>query len=289
MAAARCLVALAAAASLRAAASARTVVASASASAASASAAEGPCSADVAPFLAALFSSLGSDCRTWLSLFAKDASYYHQHDGFRSYAQLPQTCQGYAGFCGGDKCRFQQNGAPVVVPHEGKCAVLAPYLWSEIPASAANLEPHTGWEFIVLAPDAGSPAGYLMEHFAEIETSYSLPYNWAKPDDTPALVQDGLLKLLALKNSASKGECDAPLAPVLTRFLATVGKEGDTASLFRQQGDAVVLAAGGICQAAVPYAADVGGRLRTGRMVLTLKPGGGSYAVEDAVDFPGTG
>merc|ERR1712226_247573 len=92
-----------------------------------------------------------------------------------------------------------------------------------------------------------------MVHFAEIETTYSVAFDWQNPSKTPQLFNT-TKALLAMNNSASQGECDAPLAPALTKWFSGVSQEGD---LFRQQGDAVVLAAGGICQVVVPYAADV--------------------------------
>mmetsp|Transcript_30544 Transcript_30544/g.94919 ORF Transcript_30544/g.94919 Transcript_30544/m.94919 type:complete len:283 (+) Transcript_30544:109-957(+) len=253
--------------------------------------AEGACEKDVTPFLEKLFSSLGHNCDAWFSLFAEDAFYSHQHDGHKNYTELLKTCQGYAKFCPGDACFFKQNGAPVTVPHEKKgetCAVLVPYLWTEMPANGKaknNLEPHTGWEYMLLEPSTDSKVSYIMKHFAEIETSYSLPFNWAKPADTPALVEESLLKLLSLPNSASKGECARPLAPKLTEFFAQKSKEGKTV---RQQGSATVLAAGGICQVAAPYAADIDGELKTGRWVIVLKPEGDSYTVEDDVEFRGS-
>ena len=103
------------------------------------------------------------------------------------------------------------------------------------------------------------------------------------PETTPALVAQSTLRLLARPNSASKGECDRPLAPALTAFFR--GKSRD-ASAWRQQGDAVVLAAGGLCHVVAPYAAQIGARLKTGRFVFTLRPAmNDAYQITDALDF----
>jgi len=246
-----------------------------------------PCSNNVSPLLDKLFSSLGHDCETYVSLFASDAKYYHQHDGYKTYPELLKNCQNYASFCPGNTCRFLQNGDALVVARGNSCHMLVPYLWSEIPANNAargNLEPHTGWEYIVVSPNRGSQLGYSINYFAELETSYSVALNWAAPEQTPAVVEQSTLHLLSLSNSASKGECDSPIAPTLTTFFS--GKSGN-GSNWRQQGDAVVLAAGGVCHVDVPYAAQVGARLKTGYFVLTLQPAAGNtYQIIDAVEFP---
>jgi len=51
-------------------------------------------------------------------------------------------------------------------------------------------------------------------------------------------------------------------------------------------GDAVVLAAGWICHVEVPYATQVGAKLKTGHFVLTLQPEGNNYQIVDAVELP---
>jgi hypothetical protein len=96
-------------------------------------------------------------------------------------------------------------------------------------------------------------------------------------------VAQSTLHLLSLKNSASKGECDSPIAPTLTRYFDDKSRGGE---VWRQQGDAVVLAAGGVCHVAVPYSAQVGAKLETGRFVFTLQPlANHTYLVTDTVEF----
>jgi hypothetical protein len=250
--------------------------------------ASAPCSKkEVAPLLDKLFSSLGQDCPGYVSLFSEEAKYYHQHDGYKDASELLKNCQNYAAFCPGKECKFLQNGEAFTVARGNSCHILVPYLWSEIPANnraKGNLEPHTGWEYIVATPNRGSDVGYRMKYFAELETSYSVAFNWAKPEETPAVVAQSTLPLLAAKNSASKGECDKPIAPVLTKYFIDKSQREST---WRQQGDAVVLAAGGICHVTVPYAAQVDDQLKTGQIVLTLQPGGANhYLITDAVEFP---
>lgn len=245
-----------------------------------------PCAEDVAPLLNTLFSSLGHDCNKYHSLYEADGKYYHQHDGFKRASELMDSCKGYAAFCPGNKCRFLQNGEPVKVARDNSCHVLVPYLWAQIPASKENLEPHTGWEYLILNPAGTSPFKFRIKYFAEIETSYSVAFNWAEPAQTPALVAESALHLLSQKNSASKGECDSPIAPTLTKFFDDKSTAGNR---YRQQGDAVLLAAGGICHVAVPYAAQVGATLKTGHFIFTLKPEKGAYVfLNDAVEFPRT-
>ncbi len=245
------------------------------------------CSKDVAPLLNTLFSSLGNDCDTYASLFSEDAKYYHQHDGYKNSAELLKTCQNYAAFCPGKECKFLQNGEALTVARGNSCHVFVPYLWSQLPANnraKGNLEPHTGWEYIVATPNNKSEFGYSMKYFAEIETSYSVAFNWADPVTTPAVVAQSTLRLLSLKNSASKGECNSPIAPTLTKFFNDKTIGGNT---WRQQGDAVVLAAGGVCHVAVPYAAQVGDKLKTGHFVFTLQPlRNKTYLITDTVEFP---
>lgn len=244
------------------------------------------CSKDFAPLLNKLFSSLGSDCDAYVSLFAEDAKYYHQHDGYKTQPELLKNCQNYAAFCPGKECRFLQNGEALAVARGNSCHLFVPYLWSEFPANhkaKGNLEPHTGWEYIIATPNKESRLGYSLKYFAEIETSYSVAFNWAAPDNTPAVVAESTLHLLSLKNSASKGECGNPIAPTLTKYFNDKSTGGDT---WRQQGDAVVLAAGGVCHVAVPYAAQVGTKLKTGHFVFMLQPSTNSYLITDAVEFP---
>ena len=233
----------------------------------------------VQPLLDALFQSLGADCPKYVSLFAENATYFHAHDGFKTKSQLLQNCQNYGAFCPQGSCLFRQNGAAQFTAVAGKCHVLAPYLWSELPANAkvpGNLEPHTGWEYIIAVPSNASAFGFSIERFAEIETSYSVAYNWADPLDASAY--NWTLRLL--RTTASKGECDVPIASVVTSALSRLGAG------WRQQGDAVVLAAGGLCHVAVPYAAQLdGGKLCTGNMVLALEPGTANYTVQATLVF----
>jgi hypothetical protein len=244
------------------------------------------CSKSVAPFLDKLFSSLGHDCDAYVSLFSGDAKYYHQHDGYKNYSELKKNCQNYAAFCPGNDCRFLQNGDALIVARGNSCQMLVPYLWSEIPANKnakGNLEPHTGFEYIIANPDNASPFGYSIKSFAEIESTYSVAFNWADPDHTPDVVAQSTLHLLSLSNSASKGECNNPIAPTLTKFFNDKSIGGD---LWRQQGDAVVLAAGGVCHVSVPYSAQVGTKLKTGYFVLTLQSAiNNGYVMIDAVEF----
>lgn len=237
--------------------------------------------ADVAPLLEKLFSNLGHDCKSYVSLFSEDARYYHQHDGYKNYSELLKNCENYEAFCPGNDCRFLQNGKAFTLARGNSCHILVPYLWSEMPANKranGNLEPHTGFEYIVLKSTG------RINYFAELETSYSVAFNWAKPDDTPTLVEESALHLLSLNNSASKGECNNPIAPVLTKFFTDKSIRGD---MWRQQGDAVVLASGGVCHVEVPYSAQVGSKLKTGHFVLILQPNvNGGYLIKDAVEFP---
>jgi hypothetical protein len=255
----------------------------------------------VAPLLDKLFSSLGHDCEAYSALFATHARYYHQHDGFKNQADLLKNCQSYAEFCKGDACRFLQNGEPSVVSRGNSCQILVPYLWSEIPANKnakGNLEPHTGWEYIVASPNSQSQFGYSIDLFAEHETTYSVAFDWATPDQTPALVADSTLHLLSLTTSDSKHACDSPIAPVLTKYFTDKSSDKSSdrsndkisgANTWRQQGDAVVLAAGNVCHVSVPYSAQVGTKLRSGQFVFTLQPTtNNSYSFTDAdvVEFP---
>ena len=221
-----------------------------------------------------------------LLLFTENSKYFHQHDGFKGFAEMLKNCQNYATFCPNDDCRFVQNGEALIVSRAESCHILVPYLWSEMPANNranGNLEPHTGWEYIVATARGDSSSNYSINYFAELETTYSVAFNWADPAQTSDLVAQSALHLLSLPNSASKGECENPIAPTVTRYL---NDKSRGASTWRQQGDAVVLAVGGICHVAVPYSAQVGRKLKTGNIVLTLRPATGhGYSILDAVDF----
>eukprot|EP00697_Spironema_sp_BW2_P003121 gnl/Spiro4/14170_TR7620_c0_g1_i1.p1 gnl/Spiro4/14170_TR7620_c0_g1~~gnl/Spiro4/14170_TR7620_c0_g1_i1.p1 ORF type:complete len:331 (-),score=66.31 gnl/Spiro4/14170_TR7620_c0_g1_i1:68-1060(-) len=247
------------------------------------------CSADnVAPLLDTLFSTLGNDCTTYASLYASTGLYFHQHDGFKTASQIMATCQGYGTFCPKGQCTFQQNGAAFVAARGNKCYLLVPYLWAEKPANhkvPGNLEPHTGWEYMVLAPSSSSSRfPFSIEVFAEIETSYSVAFNWGNPADE----SNYDLTVQLLNRTASRGECNAPIGALLTQFFSAKSTSDD---VWRQQGNAVVLAAGGACHVAVPYAAEVGGLLSTGIFVLALQPSSNTsntlaYVTTDTFDFP---
>jgi len=235
---------------------------------------------DTQPLLTAMFESLGNDCKAWFSLFGEGALYYHQHDGFKTYDELMQNCENYAAFCpgGNSTCVFQQQTVHQVQAVNGECHILAPYLWSEIPADHLvpnNLEPHTGWEYIIAQPDPTSKVGYNMTWFAEIETSYAAKYHVGDPTDSSVY----WWTLDLLEGTASQGECNSPVAPVLTDYFATNGG--------RQQADAVLLSVGGLCQVTVPYSKEEGGRLSSGFVYMVLQPSGDSYVLENpVVTFP---
>lgn len=234
---------------------------------------------DTQPLLTTLFSSLGADCPTWVSLFSDDAVYYHQHDGFKTYSQLSDNCANYASFCpGGDTpCQFHQQGIHQVQQVGEECYILAPYLWSEIPADHLvpnNLEPHTGWEYIIAISDSSSNVSYSITHFAEIETSYAVAYNRGNPEDTSVYSWTTAL----LKGTASEGECDVPIASTVTNYFKQHGG--------RQQGEAVVLACGGLCHTAVPYALEENGAVSSGIVVMILSPSLSSYTISNQTTFP---
>jgi hypothetical protein len=218
----------------------------------------------IQPVLSTLFQSLGADCVLYDSLFSANSTYYHQHDGFKTKSELLGNCKSYATFCPKDACLFLQNGAPIVAKSTGpECHLLVPYLWSEIPANPRNLEPHTGWEYMVVRPTSGNSVfKFTITNFAEIEMSYSVAYNWDNPLDNS--VYNWTTQLLS--STASKGECNTPISAVVTAEIAKYGVG------WHQNGNAVVLAAGGLCQVAVPYAAQTGKQLSTGHMVMILKP-----------------
>eukprot|EP00756_Hemistasia_phaeocysticola_P048547 Hpha_TRINITY_DN22967_c0_g1::TRINITY_DN22967_c0_g1_i1::g.154002::m.154002 len=239
----------------------------------------------IRPLLDALFGDLGSNCTSYAELFALDGQYFHQHDGYKNASQMLANCQAYAKFCTAGRCRFRQNGEAFVTEGSapGSCLILAPYIWAEIPAAVANLEPHTGFEFINASADPTAATGFRMHVFAELETTYSVALDWAHRDSSI-----GYNRTVALlrESGGSNGECDAPVAPWLTAFLEGLSNGSD---VWRQQGSAVLLATGGLCHVALPYAAELGGHLRSGTWVLALAPAEGSpraYKMLGAVDFP---
>lgn len=236
---------------------------------------------EVQPIINALFASTGHDCDLYVSLYTDDATYYHQHDGFKTKDQLAQNCKNYAAFCPDNACEFRQNGRPSIREHNGNCHVLVPYIWSEIPANnkiSGNLEPHTGWEYLILSAN-DSFYRWSIKSFAEIETSYSVAFNWGNPTDVS--VYSWTLKLLS--STASKGECDVPIAPIVTYHIQGLG--GGT---WRQQGSAVVLSVGGLCHVVVPYAVQLDSVLKTDYMVFVLQPmppKNSTYTLLDMVTF----
>jgi len=233
----------------------------------------------------------GSDCTAWAELFAPGGKYYHAHAGFHTGANLESACTGYASFCpwtagkpllnqpAKSACKFDISGAAQIVSMNGKCHALVPYIWAQDPAQSDNLEPHTGWEYMMAENIKGS---WKLKRFCEIETTFSVPFNWVTPNAT-----DETWKLEALKTSqANKGECNNPIQPLLTSYFQTLSSTTETKALFRQQGNAVALPAGGLCQLVVPYAAMVNGKNTEGKKVFTLEPSKGSYKmVTDVVTF----
>jgi hypothetical protein len=227
----------------------------------------GACSTkDVAPMLDTLFPSLGSDCQKYISLFANNAEYYHQHDGYAiGIESLERNCQNYHSFCPGNSCKFLQQAPHKVVEVKGACHLLVPYIWSEIPVNNKvpnNMEPHTGWEYIIATPNASASFGFQINLFAEIETTYSVAYNRNNPLDSSVYQWTVTL----LNSTASRGECDYPVLQVISSFFNELG------SNWRQQGEAVVLAVGGLCHVSVPYASENNGLLSSSYIVLVLRP-----------------
>merc|ERR1711924_3015 len=79
-------------------------------------------------------------------------------------------------------------------------------------------------------------------------------------------------------------ECNNPPAMFLTAFFNSKSVNG---ALFRQQGSAVVLTAGGICYMAVPFAASGNSQLRTGHYVfITEKEDMSYHNLKEAIEFP---
>jgi hypothetical protein len=226
----------------------------------------------------ALFSSLGNDCDTYMELFAEGAQYYHQHDGHKTYSELRANCDGFANAFPAGSQSFQQAGSTIMgLNYDDECHFMVPYLWSAIPAQDGM--PHTGWEFIIAKRDRSSRFGYKIKHFAEIETTFTAAFNWHNPRATPALFTDSTLAELHSTTSDTVDACDNPLADTLTDFLEL--------RAVRQQGDAVLLAAGGLCQVAVPFAGvhDQDGLLFSGYYVLSLEKNNDSYNINDSSLF----
>lgn len=243
------------------------------------------CDTDPNAVLASMFYSLGNDCETYLPLFASDAQFYHQINGYKNKSELSAVCTGYGGFCPTDECFFQQNGALFAVENGDRCEVLAPFLWSQIPANNKvpnNREPHSGFIHNTLIPDSSAEFGYTIEVFREIEDSYTVPFNWGASDDSS--VQSWTIELL--NQAASSGECDAPLQPLLTTYFGDKSAAA-TDDLYRQQGNAVVIAAGGVCHVLIPYSAVVSNEIVSGRVSIVLTPvNNESYTLASEVWFP---
>jgi len=231
---------------------------------------------DAQGFFDAIFSSLGADCETYAELFADGAQYYHQHDGYKASSELKANCEGFGAHFPPGTTAFRQAGDALVGLHDGHdCHFLVPYLWSEVPAGDG--QPHTGWEYIIARQDRHSQFGYKMKHFAEIETTFTVPLNWHNPAEETALFEESTLAELHLTTSDTTDACDAPLARTLTHFLQQ--------QEVHQQGDAVVLAAGGLCQVTVPFASEDDGNLMSGYFVLQLQKGSSSYSIRDFTKF----
>lgn len=244
-------------------------------------AAPNPCGSPIEPLLDALFPSLGNDCNTYLSLFKEKGKLYHQHSGYTPYSGLFSMCTSFGKALGGNRSKFLQNGEPQLVAVNGKCHMLVPYLWSAFPADPKAYMPHTGWEYLVVSR-TNSKYRYGIELMAEIETTFSAPYNWKDPAVSTDLFQTMTIPLLHTTATSKHraNECDSPFAGHLASFFAEKSTGND---VWRQQGDAVVLAAGGVCHVTVPYAAAVGDQLKTGTLVFALQPLAGSY-----IPFPGS-
>jgi hypothetical protein len=154
-----------------------------------------------------------------------------------------------------------------------ECRVLAPYIWAQLPAQASNVEPHDGWEYMELEFSPDAELKFRIKKFAEIETTYSVPLDWKDPSATPALFTKTVELLAATAAQQPDGqnadECNSSPAKFLTAFFTAKSTAG---ALYRQQGDAVALAAGGICHLTVPFAAEVNKELKSGYYVLVLTP-----------------
>jgi len=237
---------------------------------------------DIKQFFKPTIPEFGSDCDSWAELFASKGKYYHAHAGYHTGTNLTAACTGYAGFCPEGKCSFQIAGTPLITPDEkdNTCHALVPYIWSQLPADSANLEPHNGWEYMIAKKNKAGK--WKLVRFSEIETTFSVPFDWASPN-----ASDTTWKLDAMQkySQAQDGECDNAVQPWLTNYFASLSNTSRD-DLYRQQGNAVALAAGGICQLVVPYAAMVGGYMEEGKVVFTLKPAGSSYkSVADVIIF----
>lgn len=260
-------------------------------------AAPNPCAAPIEPLLNNLFPSLGNDCNTYLSLFTEKGKLYHQHSGYTPYSGLFSMCTSFGKEFGGNRTKFLQNGDPQLVSSNGKCHILVPYVWAWVLGETDMLR--TGWEYLVVSR-TNSQYRYGIELMAEIETTFSVPYSWKNPEDIPVentLFETQTWPLLHASHPLAN-ECDSPISGHLANFFATKTTAGKFlgGDVWRQRGDAVVLAAGGVCHVAVPYAAVVGhqpmvpGTIVTGTIVLALQPLAGSYIpFSGSFDYNGQG
>lgn len=264
------------------------------------SSAQTDCSAtSLQPIITAMFNSLGADCALYFSLFTTDAVYYHQHDGFKDDSQLYANCKAYATFCPSGQCQFLQNGRLLTARNagEGRCGILAPYIWAEIPLNhkvAHNLEPHNGWEFMQVVRENSSTFGWKIDWFAEVETTYSVAFNFGNPLDTSVYNWT----VVMLGGTASKGECNSPVnnfiqreikfysSPAGRKLLSPLSNISPhySSSYFQQQGSAVVLSVGGLCHVVVPLASQLVSDdrqhtyIKTALAVLVGEPTGSDYS-----------
>lgn len=170
-----------------------------------------------------------------------------------------------------------------------------PYIWAQNPAQSDNLEPHNGFEYMIA--NKNDKGQFKLSHFSEMETTFSVPFDWASPNSSDSSWKlDAMVKY----SQAQKGECDNDIQPYLTKYFESRTKNDN---LYRQQGNAVALAAGGICQLVVPYTASVATPVQVftsdapvktetkylmeeGQIFFQLAPTAKSYrAVVDAVVF----
>jgi len=231
----------------------------------------------VQDFVRLLFSRLGSSCAAYASMYSENATYYHQHFGYKDQQSggLEASCEVYGNFCnknGMPTCSFLTQGPHLTAVSGSQCRVLAPYIWSQFPADEGNVEPHTGWEYIELSIVDGS---WQIEKFAEVETTYTFPFDWLDPQRK---LDDMLARTVQLFNRTANGdhtadECDSSPAPFLTAFFRSKDQCTDTHHThFKQQGSVVATAAGGLCHMVVPFAAQDGDEIKSGYQFLVTVP-----------------
>jgi len=189
---------------------------------------------------------------------------------------LKSSCEGYGNFCpienGVSACSFLTQGPHLTAVSGSQCRVLAPYIWSQFPADEGNVEPHTGWEYIELTLAGDS---WQIEKFAEVETTYTFPFDWVEPQRK---LDDMLARTVELFNKTANGdhtadECNSSPAPFLTAFFRSKDECSDTRhSHYRQQGSVVATAAGGLCHMVVPFAAQEDDKIKSGYQFLVTTP-----------------